>query len=102
MSKQETAFPVPRFNFLKGDMVVFVETGEWCILEEQYRASDALDQNRLRWKTTWGSPPKDWFFMGTEDWGLSVKNLSESAYGRAYRYGSLVLVRGPWLGQAEY
>jgi len=102
MSGQEIPFPIPRFDFLEGDMVVFVETGEWCILEEQYHELDPYDQNRLRWKTMWGSPPRDWFFMGTEDWGLSVKNLSESAHGRAYRFGSLVIVRGPWLGQEEY
>lgn len=81
----------------EGDMIIFEDTGEWCVLHEKF---DAYAENKTpsrspswAWKAEWGTEPGPWQQMDAgARYGISHINLSNCAQP-AFRVGNIVKVR---------
>jgi hypothetical protein len=90
-------------NWHAGDMIIFEDTGEWCVLHEKFdiyvsSEKDNLEKKRWHqpswaWKAEWGTMPGSWKQMDAGGrYGISHINLSNCAQP-AFREGSVVRVR---------
>ena len=83
-------------NWDEGDMIIFEDTGEWCVLHEKfdvYAGTPASQDPSWAWKVEWGTEPGPWQQMDAGSrYGISHINLSNCAQP-AFREGSIVRVR---------
>ena len=84
-------------NWHPGDMIIFEDTGEWCVLHEKFDVYASKKRQSYSpswaWKAEWGSKWGPWQQMDAgEKHGISHINLSNCAQP-AFREGSVVRVR---------